>query len=130
MIHQELYLHIEADMTDDIYAFTKYVDTQIKLLQGGNYADLRPTNEAEIETLQKRCEQLYEAGQAVIRSLSENELVHCRQVFLIQQDERRCDERQPPDEFCEMQLEGEKIIACRYLLALPVTRKFSQVLTS
>ena len=121
---------MEANMTDSSYAFNKYVDTQIKLLHDGNYADFRPTNEAEIETLQKRCEQLYEVGRTVIRSLSENELVHCRQVFLIQEEGRRCDERQPPDEFCEMQLEGATIIARRYLLALPVTRKLSKVLTS
>lgn len=105
---------------------SRYIEKQQKLATDANQADHKPTYDTELGGIATRLTSLYDLGQALIATLSVDDIKQSRGVFLLDYSER---DTSYVDELIEEGVLGQLVLVPRHITLVERIRKYRPVFT-
>lgn len=102
------------------YALEKYIHDRVSTICDMNAADHRPTSQWEIDEAIKESIKLHEAGEALILSLTADEIRHCRALY-------RRKREYGADDLVHVRLLGRWVVVPRYITYIEEARDFAKI---
>ncbi len=101
------------------YLLKQYIECRQEEEIESNQADHRPTRQNQLEGIKESCIIMFNKGEEIVKTISEDEISQCREMYLVDNPKTGI---YYADRLSEMTLEGARVLVSTYLQSLSKLR--------